>query len=98
MIATEQNKNIKARGGRISYGKRDPVALLFVSSEEGLVPGEVTECFNTNVAVMRAEAPSRSLPDQLHEFIDRHEGRYCSVQLLPCYPAAVARAASSFAD
>jgi hypothetical protein len=35
------------------------VALPFVSSEDGIAPGEAVECFNPNAAVMRAEALSR---------------------------------------
>jgi hypothetical protein len=32
------------------------VALPFVSSDDGIAPGEAVECFNPNAAVMRAEA------------------------------------------
>jgi hypothetical protein len=35
------------------------VALPFVPSDDGIAPGEATECFSTNAAVMRAEALSR---------------------------------------
>jgi hypothetical protein len=35
------------------------VALPFVASDDGVAPGEATECFNPNAAVMRAEALSR---------------------------------------
>jgi hypothetical protein len=35
------------------------VALPFVASDDGVAPGEPTECFNPNAAVMRAEALSR---------------------------------------
>jgi hypothetical protein len=35
------------------------VALPFVSSDDGIAPGEAVECFNPNAAVMRAEALSR---------------------------------------
>jgi hypothetical protein len=35
------------------------VALPFVPSDEGIVPGEAVECFNPNSAVMKAEALSR---------------------------------------
>jgi hypothetical protein len=35
------------------------VALPFVVSDDGIVAGEATECFNPDAAVMRAEALSR---------------------------------------
>jgi hypothetical protein len=35
------------------------VALPFVASDDGMAAGEPTECFNSNAAVMRAEALSR---------------------------------------
>lgn len=35
------------------------VALPFVAADDGIAPGEPTECFNPNSAVMRAEALSR---------------------------------------
>jgi hypothetical protein len=35
------------------------VALPFVASNDGVAAGEPTECFNSNAAVMRAEALSR---------------------------------------
>jgi hypothetical protein len=35
------------------------VALPFVASNEGISPGEPVECFNSNAAVIRAEALSR---------------------------------------
>jgi hypothetical protein len=35
------------------------VALPFVPSDEGIVPGEAVECFNPNSAVMKAKALSR---------------------------------------
>ena len=35
------------------------VALLFVSADDGIAAGEATECFNSNAAIMRAEALSR---------------------------------------
>jgi hypothetical protein len=35
------------------------VALPFVASDDGVAPGEPTECFNPNAAVARAEALSR---------------------------------------
>jgi hypothetical protein len=35
------------------------VALPFVAADDGIAPGEHTECFNPNAAVMRAEALSR---------------------------------------
>ena len=35
------------------------VALPFLASEDGVVAGEPTECFNPNAAVMRAEALAR---------------------------------------
>ena len=35
------------------------VALPFVASDDGIAPGEPTECFNPNAAVVRAEALSR---------------------------------------
>jgi hypothetical protein len=35
------------------------VALPFIASDDGLHAGEPTECFNSNAAVMRAEALSR---------------------------------------
>jgi hypothetical protein len=35
------------------------VALPFISSDDGVAAGEPTECFNSNAAVMRAEALSR---------------------------------------
>jgi hypothetical protein len=35
------------------------VALPFVSSDDGIAPGEAVECFNPSAAVMRAEALSR---------------------------------------
>ena len=35
------------------------VALPFIATEDGIGPGEPTECFNPNAAVMRAEALSR---------------------------------------
>jgi hypothetical protein len=35
------------------------VALPFVPSDDGIAPGEATECFSANAAVMRAEALSR---------------------------------------
>ncbi|OKO83066.1 hypothetical protein [Bradyrhizobium sp. AS23.2] len=35
------------------------VALPFVVADDGLAPGEATECFSANAAVMRAEALSR---------------------------------------
>jgi hypothetical protein len=35
------------------------VALPFVASDEGISPGKPVECFNSNAAVMRAEALSR---------------------------------------
>jgi hypothetical protein len=34
------------------------VALPFIASDDGVVAGEPTECFNPNAAVMRAEALS----------------------------------------
>lgn len=37
----------------------DYVALPFVSSDEGVAPGEAVECLSANAAVMRAE-PSRA--------------------------------------
>jgi hypothetical protein len=40
------------------------VALPFVMSDDGLAPGEATECFSANAAVMRAEALSRK-PDHV---------------------------------
>jgi hypothetical protein len=49
----------------MSHDRRSPkanvhyVALPFIASDEGIVAGEPTECFNPNAAVMRAEAPSR---------------------------------------
>jgi hypothetical protein len=33
--------------------------LPFVAADDGMAPGEPTECFNPNAAVMRAEALSR---------------------------------------
>jgi hypothetical protein len=36
------------------------VALPFVVTEEGVMPGEAIECFNSNSAVMRAEAFSHN--------------------------------------
>jgi hypothetical protein len=35
------------------------VALPFIATDDGIAPGEPTECFNPNAAVMRAEALSR---------------------------------------
>ena len=35
------------------------VALPFVPSDDGIAPGEATECLSANAAVMRAEALSR---------------------------------------
>jgi len=35
------------------------VALPFVPSDDGIAPGEATECPSANAAVMRAEALSR---------------------------------------
>ena len=35
------------------------VALPFIAAADGIVPGEPTECFYPNAAVMRAEALSR---------------------------------------
>ncbi len=35
------------------------VALPFVAADDGIVPGEPTECFNPIATVMRAEALSR---------------------------------------
>jgi hypothetical protein len=35
------------------------VALPFIASDDGIVAGEPTECFNSVAAVMRAEALSR---------------------------------------
>jgi hypothetical protein len=35
------------------------VALPFVADDDGIAPGEPTECFNPNVAVMRAELLAR---------------------------------------
>ena len=35
------------------------VAPPFVPSDDGIAPGEATECFGANAAVMRAEALSR---------------------------------------
>jgi hypothetical protein len=35
------------------------VALPFIASDDGVTAGEPTECFNSNAAVMRAEALSR---------------------------------------
>jgi hypothetical protein len=35
------------------------VALPFVPSDDGIMPGEAVECFNPNSAVMKAEALSR---------------------------------------
>ena len=35
------------------------VALPFVSSDDGVAPGEATECFNPTAVVMKAEALSR---------------------------------------
>jgi hypothetical protein len=35
------------------------VALPFVSTDDGIAPGEPVECFSPNAAVMRAEALSR---------------------------------------
>ncbi|WP_316159456.1 hypothetical protein [Bradyrhizobium sp. SZCCHNRI3042] len=35
------------------------VALPFVAADDGMAPGEPTECFNPNAAVMRAESLSR---------------------------------------
>ena len=36
------------------------VALPFVATDDGIVPGEAVECFNPNSAVMRAEAFSHN--------------------------------------
>jgi hypothetical protein len=33
--------------------------LPFITSDDGIAPGETVECFNPNAAVMRAEALSR---------------------------------------
>ena len=35
------------------------MALPFVPSDDGIAPGEATECLNPNSAVMKAEALSR---------------------------------------
>lgn len=35
------------------------VAMPFVPADDGIAPGEPTECFSTNAAIMRAEALSR---------------------------------------
>src|ERR1700747_3065868 len=35
------------------------VALPFVPSDDGIAPGEATECFSANAAVMRGDAISR---------------------------------------
>jgi hypothetical protein len=35
------------------------VALPFIASDDGVVAGEPTECFNPNAAVMRAEVLSK---------------------------------------
>lgn len=35
------------------------VALPFIAGDDGLAPGEPTECFNPTAAMMRAEALSR---------------------------------------
>jgi len=35
------------------------VALPFIATDEGVAPGQPVECFNSNAAVMRAEALSR---------------------------------------
>ncbi|MBR0880287.1 hypothetical protein ABIF65_008830 [Bradyrhizobium japonicum] len=35
------------------------VALPFVAADDGMAPGEPTECMNPNAAAMRAEALSR---------------------------------------
>jgi hypothetical protein len=35
------------------------VALPFVAADDGIASGEAVECFNPNVAAMRAEALSR---------------------------------------
>jgi hypothetical protein len=35
------------------------VALPFVASDDGVAPGEATECFNPTAVVVRAEALSR---------------------------------------
>jgi len=35
------------------------VALSFVASDDGIAPGEATECLSANAAIMRAEALSR---------------------------------------
>ncbi|MBR0864552.1 hypothetical protein ACVIWV_008874 [Bradyrhizobium diazoefficiens] len=35
------------------------VALPFVPSDDGIAPGEATECLSANAAVMRAEVLSR---------------------------------------
>ena len=36
-----------------------PVALPFIATDDGIAPGEPTECFNPTAVVMRAEALSR---------------------------------------
>jgi hypothetical protein len=36
------------------------VSISFVASDDGVVVGELTECFNPNAAVVRAEALSRN--------------------------------------
>ena len=35
------------------------VAMPFITTDQGVAPGEPVECFNANAAVMRAEALSR---------------------------------------
>lgn len=35
------------------------VALPFVAAEEGIAPGDPTECLNPNAAIMRAESLAR---------------------------------------
>jgi hypothetical protein len=35
------------------------VALPFVAADDGIAPGEATECLSANAALMRAEALSR---------------------------------------
>jgi hypothetical protein len=42
----------------VRYGRGD-VALPFAASDGGISPGKPVECFNSNAAVMRAEALSQ---------------------------------------
>ena len=42
------------------------VALPFVVTEEGVMPGEAIECFNSNSAVMRAEASHTTPATSVH--------------------------------